>query len=297
MRPPDSPSPARPRTPRGGRRPPFWLMLFVLGFVLVPFLFWRGTWFGRPLGERDTEKYLSDTQRPRKTQHALVQIAERILRGDPGVKRWYPQVRSLATHELPQIRATVAWVMGQDNRSPEFHAALRELLADADPVVRGNAALSLVRFGDASGRPELRRMLQPYAVSAPRAGALAIRLPVGETLNPGTLLGRIQTDEAEPVEIRSPLPGEVQRWLFAEGAEVGAGDALVLLSPGEEQVWEALRALYLLGQSEDLAEIEPFARGVEGMPEKIQQQAILTREAIRRRAAAGSEVRGVNGPS
>lgn len=293
----DNSTSAESRSARGRRRPLLLLTLLAVLFVLVPFLFWRGTWFGRPLSERKTEQYLSDTQRPRKTQHALVQIAEGILRGDPGVKRWYPQVQALATHELPQIRATVAWVMGQDNRSPEFHAALGDLLADSDPLVRRNAALSLVRFRDARGKPELRSMLQPYVVRASQAGTLTIRLKVSDPINPGTLLGRIQGNEEEAVEIRSPLPGQVQRWLLREGSKLSAGDPVVLLSPSEEQVWEALRAFYLVGEREDLPEIEPFVRGVEGMPERIQEQAILTAEAIRRRAAKTKKVAGEGGPS
>ncbi|MFQ5777525.1 MAG: HEAT repeat domain-containing protein [Terriglobia bacterium] len=265
-------------------RPPILLLVFIFLAVLIPFLFWRGTWFGLPLSEADTAKYLSSTERPRKTQHALAQVGEQILRGDPGVKQWYPQVRALAADERAEIRLTVAWVMGQDNRSEEFHAGLLELVEDSIPLVRRNAALALVRFGDARGLPVLRAMLRPAAVLAPEAGRLATRLQVGDKVQPGTLLARIRTQENEEVEIRSLLPGEVQKWLAAEGAAVSAHDAVVLLSPAEEQVWEALRALYVIGQPEDLPDIEAFARGVSEMPERIRQQATLTAEAIRRRA-------------
>ena len=273
----------------------FTLLLAVL-FVLVPFLFWRGTWFGQPLSEEETGRYLADTQKPRKTQHALVRVAERIQRGDPTVKRWYPQVRALATHPAPEIRVVVAWVMGQDNQSPEFHTALIELLKDPDPLVRRNAALSLVRFGDTNGKPELLRMLQPYPVETPRAGTFSIRLKEEDTVNPGTLLARIATAEEQPFELRSPLPGRVERWLARDGQQVAAGDAVVLLSPSEEQVWEALRALYLVGDVDDLPEIETYASGVKGMPEKVRVQASLTAEAIRRRAAQQSERLGKKGP-
>lgn len=280
--PPPTPTAAAPAR----RRPPFWLMVFIVLFVAVPFLFWRGTWFGRPLTEEETEKYLSDAQRPRRTQHALVQLADRIGRGDPAVKRWYPRVQALAAHERPEIRATVAWVMGQDNQAEEFHAALLNLLGDSDPLVRRNAALSLVRFGDARGRQELRAALLPYVVRARATGTLAIRLKVDDTVNPGTLLARIQQDEDKVDELRSPVPGQVERWLQSDGQRVSVEDAVVFLSPAEDQVWEALRGLYLVGGPDDLPAIEPFARGVEGMPERIQQQAILTVEAIRRRAVA-----------
>jgi len=270
-------------------------MLFLVLMVLVPFLFWRGTWFGRPLSEKETGQYLGDTQRPRRIQHALVQIAERIQRGETEVKRWYPQIQALAAHERPEVRSTVAWVMGRDNQSEEFHETLGRLLRDPDPSVRHNAALSLVRFGDASGRQELRQMLLPYAVSAPRHGVLVIRLKEENPVNSGTLLGRIQAGE-EVGEFRSPLPGAVRHWQFKNGEIVRAGDVVVFLSPSEDHVWEALRALYLVGQTEDLEAVEPFARGVAGMPERIQQQARLTLEAIRRRAGEENQTQGGSGP-
>ncbi|HXE74201.1 MAG TPA: HEAT repeat domain-containing protein [Candidatus Xenobia bacterium] len=267
------------------KKPPFLLILITLLFVLVPFLFWRGTWFGRPLSEDETGRYLVDTEHPRKTQHALVQIAQRIEAGDPSVKRWYPQVQTLAKSQHVEIRSTAAWVMGQDNQAAEFHAALLEQLNDPEPLVRQNAALALVRFGDATGRAEIRRMLQPFAVGAPAAGTLAPRLRPDDPVNPGSLLGRIRQGDEQGTEVRSPLPGRVQQWLKREGEQVETGDAVVLLAPDEAQVWEALRALYLIGKADDLEDVELYARGAEGMPERIQEQARFTAEAIRQRTA------------
>lgn len=256
----------------------------MLAFVLVPFLFWRSTWFGRPLSDKQTAEYLADSEHPRKAQHALVQIAERFGRGDASVRQWYPQVQALAAHPSPELRATVAWVMGQDNQAVGFHETLLNLLRDGDPLVRRNAALSLVRFGDASGKAELTAMLRPYGVLAPRAGTLATRLRPGDTVNPGTLLARIETSPGERFELRSPLPGRVEQWLKPDGNMVGPDDAVVLLAPSEDQVWEALRALYLVGGEDDLEDVERYARGVEGMSDRIRQQARLTAEAIQRRA-------------
>jgi len=267
-------------------------MVFLVLMVLVPFLFWRGTWFGRPLSRKETGQYLADTKRPRRTQHALVQVAERILQGDPEVKQWYPQIQTLAAHERPEVRSTVAWVMGQDNQAEQFHQTLLRLLDDPEPSVRHNAALSLVRFGDARGREELRQMLLLYPVTAPRDGSLVIRLQEENPVNPGTLLGRVQADQGEVIELRSPLSGSVRRWQFNKGETVRAGEVVVFLSPAEEQVWEALRALYLVGEKEDLEAVESFATGVAGMPERIQQQARLTMEAIRRRARESETQKG-----
>ncbi len=273
---PPAPSPRR-------RRPPFWMMLLLVAMVLVPFFFWRGTWFGRRLSDKETGQYLSDSGHPRRVQHALVQIGERIVARDPGVKRWYPEVVRLASHPQLEIRSTAAWVMGQDNQSQEFHAALLGLLQDTEPLVRRNAALGLVRFGDSSGRPELRQMLLPYSLRAPADGVLSPRLQSRDAVNPGTLVGRIESGAESAIEIRSPLPGEIREWLTSNGARVKAGQLILLLSPSEDQLWEALRAFYLVGEAEDLSAVEVFARGLPDLPERIRQQAQLTADAIRRR--------------
>ncbi len=258
------------------------LLFLAFLFVLMPFWFWQSTWFGRPLSDAEMQKSLLDRDHPRKAQHALSQIADRIIHGDATVKRWYPQVVVLAGDKLDELRVTAAWVMGQDNSIPEFHQALERLLRDPQPLVRRNAALSLVRFGDASGRPEIVAMLRSYVVGAPRAGKLVERLKVGDIVNPGTLLARIQAGEAQ-TELRSPVAGTIESWVAADGSAVALGDQVVSLSPDADTVWEGLRALYLVGQAEDLPEVELYARGVAGMLERIQQQAVLTVRAIRAR--------------
>jgi len=151
--------------------------------------------------------------------------------------------------------------------------------------VRRNSALSLVRFGDTSGRPEILAMLRPYVIQAPAAGKLAERLKVGDVVNPGALLARIKADEAA-TEVRAPIPGTVERWMAVDGSFVARGAQIVSLAPSPEMVWEALRALYLVGREEDLPEVERYARGLAGMPERIQQQATLSAQAIRARAAS-----------
>ena len=51
----------------------------------------------------------------------------------------------------------MAWLMGADSASEDFYNALEKLLLDAEPIVRRNAALALVRFNDASGRQSFLR--------------------------------------------------------------------------------------------------------------------------------------------
>jgi hypothetical protein len=206
------------------RRPPLWILILLVLMVLVPFFFWHGTWFGRSLSEKETGEFLADAERPRRTQHALVQLGERLGRGDPTVTQWYPQIVALAGHQQPEVRSTVAWLMGQDTSAEEFHAALGELLYDAHPLVQQNAALSLVRFGDPQGRVVLRQMLLPYPVSAPAPGTLEIRLQPPAAVNPGTLLAHVDGGSEEATELRSPLPGAVRRWLVAGGAGVSGGE-------------------------------------------------------------------------
>lgn len=56
---------------------PVILMVLAVLFVIVPVLFWHGTWFGRSLTEEQTGEYLRDIRHPRRVQHALSQVANR----------------------------------------------------------------------------------------------------------------------------------------------------------------------------------------------------------------------------
>ncbi len=279
-----APAPSPAQTSSGlGVRWTYAILATALLFVLMPFLFWQGTWFGRPLSDEEIRKHLADGEHPRKTQHALAQIAERIEARDAAVKHWYPQVVALTTHKVDEIRITAAWVMGKDNAAKEFQWALRDLLRDAHPMVRRNAALSLVRFGDPAGRDEITGMLRPFAVATPFAGVLSQRLKPGDAVNPGTLLARATGKQGE-IEVRSPVPGTLKQWLRGQDADLVPGEEIVLISPSAEVIFEALRALVFVGQPLDLLEIERYAAGVPGMPDSVQQQAALTVRAIRSRS-------------
>lgn len=283
---PETNSTSRTASAGLSRRWLFAILITALLFVLMPFLFWRATWFGRALSDAEITKYLADREHPRKAQHALSQIADRILSRNPAARatvgQWYPEVIALSSSNVDELRITSAWVMGQDNTNPEFHATLLKLLHDSHPMVRRNAALSLVRHGDASGRPEIRAMLEAYMVAAPKAGVLGQRLKPGDTVNPGTLLGRIQAGQ-ENIEIRSQVPGILERWLVNAGVNVAAGEALLAISPSPSESWEALRALYLVGEPDDVPVIERYARAAGDVPDGVRRQAVLSAEAIRAR--------------
>src|SRR5581483_6779895 len=172
--------------------------------VLMPFLFWWNTWFGRHLSDQQLAAYLHDDKKPRHIQHALVQIGERLADGDRSLGRWYPDLIRLANYPVEEVRSTDAWVMGQDNSDTNFHVALLSMLKDPSLTVRGNAALSLVRFGDASGRPQLVALLQPAQVSAPQPGKLMDVAKAGGALHAGGLVAKLATNGAV-TEIRSPI--------------------------------------------------------------------------------------------
>ena len=274
--------PAAPKARAGGLRNVA-VAVIPMAAVLITFLFWYSTWFGRPLPDREMARYLADASVPHRTQHALAQVAAQIARGGPSARRWYPQVIRLAGGKEPQLRLMAAWVMGQDNTSQEFHKALLALMADPEQMVRGNAALALVRFGDASGEDQLKLLLRPYALLAPQAGSLTFRLKERDPVRSGSIVARVRDGDAQPVEVRSPLAGQLGRCVAADGSRVAAGDETAVIEPGQEQAWEALRALYLVGRPEDLEDVDRYSSGVGGMPERVRQQAAITAEAIRKR--------------
>jgi len=260
----------------------FYLVAWLI--VLMPFLFWRGTWFGRPLTDAEITKYLHDDQKPRHIQHALVQIGERINRGDRSTGQWAGDLVRLASYPVEEVRNTDAWIMGQDNSNQQFHAALLNMLPDPSPLVRGNAALALVRFGDAAGRPQLVAMLKPLPVTAPTAGRVTGVARAGEPANHGTVLVKLD-DHGQLVEVRAPISGHIRSIEAQPGADVAQGSQLAVLNPGDQQVWEALRALYAVGQPDDLPAITPYTNPPREYSSRIAQQATETEKAIRERFA------------
>lgn len=253
--------------------------------VLMPFLFWWNTWFGRRLPDKQITEYLQDDKRPRHIQHALIQLGERMGRHDSGVVRWYPELVRLASHSVEEVRNTDAWVMGQDTSGPGFHETLLKMLDDFSPMVRGNAALSLVRFGDATGRSQIVALLQPARIVTPFAGRITDSDKVGTAVHQGGLIAKLAYGHEQTMELRSPIAGRIRTLSVAVGSNVAAGDEVATVDPGDEQVWEALRALYLIGQSDDLPAVRPYQRELPEISDRIRQQALLTEKSIRERTA------------
>jgi pyruvate/2-oxoglutarate dehydrogenase complex dihydrolipoamide acyltransferase (E2) component len=97
------------------------------------------------------------------------------------------------------------------------------------------------------------------------------------------LIAKIQNGEST-TEIRSPISGRIRNLFVVTGATVASGAEVASVEPSVEQVWEALRALYIVGQPQDLPAIRAYQRELPEIPDRIRQQALLTEQAIRRRA-------------
>ena len=261
------------------------ILFFATGWliVLMPFLFWWSTWFGRALSNQQLTEYLHDAKKPRHIQQALVQVSERITRHDAAVKQWYPDLVRLAGDPVEEVRNTDAWVMGQDTSVAGFHETLLKMLNDSSPMVRGNAALSLVRFGDATGRPQIVALLQPASIPAPQSGRVVDSDRPGTAIHQGGLLAKLTNASAQTKEIRSPIPGRI-RFVAQPGTSVAAGAEIAVVDPATEQVWEALRALFLIGQMEDLPAVRPDERDLPDVSNAVRQQALGAERAIRTRA-------------
>jgi hypothetical protein len=281
MQPPQDDQPQKPGMSRTQK-----LLFFLIAWLicLMPFLFWWNTWFGRKLSDQQLNEYLHDSKKPRHIQQALVQVGERITRQDATAKQWYPDLARLAADPVEEVRNTDAWVMGQDASSAGFHEALLKMLADPSPMVRGNAALSLVRFGDATGRPQILALLQPAQITSPESGRIVDSDRPGTAIHQGGLIAKLEYGHTQTAEIRSPIPGRI-RSVAGTGANLAAGAEVAVVDPANDQVWEALRALYLIGQPDDLSAIRPYERDLPDISNDVRQQAVETEQAIRGRGS------------
>ncbi len=267
---------AIPRRPRN-----IWLIVVAGLFIIVPFLTWYFTWFGRALSDEKIAEYLSDDRHPRNIQHALLQVEQKIERGDVSAKNFYPQIIAASKSSVPEVRKTAAWVMGQDNKSEDFHRALAVLLKDGDPLVRRNAALQLIRFGDGSGRDELRAMLQPFEAKSTLAGAIVSLLAQGTVIKAGGLLARIRDASGNVQEFRSPVDGAIASLALKEGDPVSVGQSVAFINPDRATLLDALQGLAYVGTSDDLTAVESITQSGSGA--EAAQQAAQTAKAIRAR--------------
>ena len=276
-----------PGIARPSRKYPWAILVVIVLFVVIPFISWYGSWFGRPLSDAKMTEYLHDSTKPRNVQHALAQLGSRIIDRDQTVKQFYPDVIAASQHPQAEVRMTAAWVMGQDNADESFHAALRPMLQDSSPGVRHNAALALVRFADSSGRPELLAMLEPQTIRSETGGIIELIIrEEGIAVAANGPLARVKQDDGKTAEIRAPEAGRVESVLVQNGSRVEAQNEFMRLAPATEQVWEALRALYVIGQPDDIPYVQRYTRPIAAMPDSVVKQAASTIEAIRGRSTS-----------
>lgn len=261
------------------------VLFFATGWliVLMPFLFWWNTWFGRHLTDQQLAEYIHDDKKPRHIQHALVQLGDRMSHADQSARQWYPDLLRLSTNSVEEVRNTDAWVMGQDTSGTGFHEALLKMLQDPSPMVRGNAALSLVRFGDATGRSEIVALLQPARILSPANGRVVDSDRPGTAIHKGGLVAKLQDEHGQTEEIRSPIPGHI-RSVAQTGARLAVGGEVGVIDPATDQVWEALRALYIIGQPDDLPAVRAYQRDLPEISNDIRQQATETEKGIQSRS-------------
>jgi pyruvate/2-oxoglutarate dehydrogenase complex dihydrolipoamide acyltransferase (E2) component len=125
--------------------------------------------------------------------------------------------------------------------------------------------------------------LQPASVVVPAAGRIVDVDKVGTSVRQGGLIAKLQNGE-RTTEIRAPITGRIRAVSVTTGAIVVAGAEVATIDPGSEQVWEALRALYLVGEPDDLPAIRAYERNVPEIPDRLRQQAALTEKSILSRA-------------
>ena len=68
------------------------------------------------------------------------------------------------------------------------------------------------------------------------------------------------------------------------GQTVATGAEIATLDPETGQIWEAMRALYLIGRPEDIPAIQPYERDLPETPDHVRKQAMATEQAIRERS-------------
>ncbi len=126
-------------------------------------------------------------------------------------------------------------------------------------------------------------LLQPAVINAPQSGHIVDSDRPGTAVHQGGLIAKLQYGNGQTQELRSPIPGRI-RSAAQTGANVTGGAEIAVVDPATEQVWEALRALYLVGQVEDVPAVRLYQRDLPDISNDVRQQATETERAILARA-------------
>ncbi|MCA9073287.1 MAG: biotin/lipoyl-binding protein, partial [Planctomycetaceae bacterium] len=170
-----------------------------------------------------------------------------------------------------------------------FQEALVTLVRDPVELVQRNAALSLSKFDDDRCKPVLLSMLEPYEVKSPRDGTVSRLLQKGQPVRASMEIGYIESSDASFGKILSPVDGAVKNVAAANGSQVSKGDAIYSISPAQQDMWEALRALLIVGDPEDIEAIQKNTDRYATTPQ-ITEQAKETVKAIEKRATQNQDL-------
>ncbi|MEE2711467.1 MAG: HEAT repeat domain-containing protein [Planctomycetota bacterium] len=258
--------------------------LVILATAGIGALTWYINSFQRYLTDEQILEHLDpETEAPpRSIQHALEQLYARLGSDYEGRERFREPVVALADSEHVEIRRMVAWVMGCDE-TEVYRAGLARMLADEDAGVQLNAACALSNFNDPRARPRLLEGLGLFEVGASVSGTLDIKVEVGEPASLGVALGVVGTGDRS-VDVRTPMNGFVEGLPKGKTAEVGRGEAVLVVAPGPKVILGVLRGLRFVGRLEDVPRLEPFASGaVTRMGDDIAEAARAAIAAIKQR--------------
>jgi predicted deacylase len=123
-------------------------------------------------------------------------------------------------------------------------------------------------------------MLLPREVNSPSVGKIHYLVGPKEWVTQGTQLAEIEGQDSQPVQAETF--SEVLELLVQEASQVSQGDRIILLSADPNHVWEALRAISLVGGPEELPLVESIAQDLH-FNEETRNQATLTAQAIQDR--------------
>jgi biotin carboxyl carrier protein len=157
------------------------------------------------------------------------------------------------------------------------------MLKDPSMMVRGNAALSLVTFGDNAGHDEIVAMLKPVTIAAPMTGFITAIAKAGDPIHSGTVVVQMEEDSGVS-EVRAPISGKIASVAVKQGEHVQKDAPVAVINPGSDQAWEALRALYLIGTKDDLGLVRDYEKKGEALGDRIRQQSVETEKAILKRS-------------
>ena len=87
-----------------------------------------------------------------------------------------------------------------------------------------------------------------------------------------------------PFGASGPLHQVIGGWQLSGVLVYQTGPFLTVVAPGTDQLWEALRALVVIGTRDDLDSVRRYERAEPNVADRVRQQAVETDKAILRRA-------------